>query len=148
MLKKEIKEKSNTQISFNSNPKNIAFFKYINIDSSLFNYSFDNIFCAFESVNKTFYLIYSRIFYTIISYDLTNLKKINEIKNAHNKEITNFRHILDSSNKRDLILSISDKDNNLKIWDIKDFKCVLNLVNVNQIGALNSACFLNDKNKI
>ena len=75
MLKKEIKEKYFTQISFNSNPQNISFFKHINIDSSPFNYSFENTFCAFESVNKTFYLIYSRIFYTIISYNLTNLKK-------------------------------------------------------------------------
>lgn len=148
MLKKEIKEENISQISFNSNPKNIAFFKYINFDSSPFNYSFDNTFCIFESVNKIFYLIYSRIFYSIIIYDLTNLKKISEIKNAHSKEITNFRHILDSSNKRDLFLSISDKDNNLRVWDIKSFECILNLVNVNQVGALNSACFLKDKNKI
>ena len=95
MLNEKIKNENITQISFTSNPKDIVFFKYINFDSSPFSYSFDNTFCIFESVNKIFYLIYSRIFYTIISYDLTNLKKISEIKNAHNKEITNFRHILD-----------------------------------------------------
>ena len=148
MINKEIKEKKKAQILFNSNPKNLTFYKYIILDSSPFNYSFDNTFCVFESVNKIFYLIYSRIFYTIIVYDLTNLKKLSEIKNAHSKEITNFRYILDLSNKRDLILSISDKDNNLKVWDIKNFICILNLEHVNQVGALNSACFLKDKNKI
>ncbi len=148
MKKKEIREKSTIQISFNSNPKNIAFYKYINIDSSPFNNSFDNTFCIFESVNKIYYLIYSRIFYTIKIYDLINQKTISEIKKAHNKEITNFRHILDSLNKRDLILSISDKDNNLKVWDIKNFVCILNLMNANKEGSLNSACFLKEKNKI
>ena len=112
---KELKEKNTTQFSFNSNPKNITFYQSINKDSSPFNNSFDNTFCIFESVDKIFYLIYSRIFYTIITYALINLKKISEIKKAHNKEITNFRHILDTLNKTDLILSISDKDNNLKI---------------------------------
>ena len=148
MHKKGIKEKHIAQISLNSNPKNIAFFKYIKYGYLPFNYSFDNTFCVFESANKILYLIYSHIFYSIISYDLTNQKKISEIKNAHKNEITNFRYILDSSNKRDLILSISDKDNNLKVWDIKNFECVLNLTNVNEVGALNSACFLKDKNKI
>ena len=74
---------------------------------------------------------------------MKNLKKINEIKKAHDKEITNFRHYLDSNNNRDLIMSISDKDNNIKIWDVKNFECVLNLINVNKTGILNSACFLN-----
>ena len=148
MINKKIKEKNNSQIIFNSNPKLLDCFQYINFESSPFGDSFDNTFCVFESINKIIYLIYSKVLYSIIAYDVKNQKIINEMKNAHNKGITNFRHILDSLNKRDIILSISDKDNNLKLWDIKNFECILNLKNINQTGALNSACFLKDNNNI
>ena len=41
-----------------------------------------------------------------------------EIKNAHDRDIINFRHHLDIINKRDLIISISSDDNDLKLWDV------------------------------
>ena len=139
----EIKENELTKIFCSSNPKNIEFYQNIDINSYPFYEPLDNTFCIFTSINKTLLLIYSKIFYTIITYDIKNFKKINETKNAHNNEITNFRHYSDSYNKRDLIISISDRDNNIKLWDVKNFECLLNLVNIYTSGIINSACFLN-----
>ena len=75
-------------------------------------------------------------------------KKVIEIKNAHNKSITNLRHFLDKINKKDLIISISLSDNNLKLWDLSSFACLLNISNVNQRGRLFSASlFYENENK-
>jgi WD40 repeat protein len=62
--------------------------------------------------------------------------------------ITNFRHYLDKNNKRDLIMSISSNDNNLKVWNVNIFQCLVNIRNINKNGFLNSACFLKDNNTI
>ena len=75
------------------------------------------------------------------------MKKINEIKNAHEKRIANFRYYLDYFNKRELIMSLSDFDNCLKIWNI-EFVCLISIKNVNIVGFLYSACFLQNSNDI
>ena len=80
---------------------------------------------------------------------MINKEKINEVKNAHQNHISNIRHHLDTINKRDLFLSISAKDYNVKVWNVTNFQCLLNLNNINTIysGKLCSACFLIDKNQ-
>ena len=108
----------------------------------------DNTFCVFKSINDILYLIYTNIDCSIISYNLIENKKINEIKNAHTEDITNFRYYLDKINKRDLLLSTSAVNNNLKIWNINNFECILNIHNVNNTGILKSSCFLYDNNTI
>ena len=75
-------------------------------------------------------------------------KKIVEIKNSHKQSITNFRHCLDNYNKRDLIISISGEDNNLKLWNVNNYDCLLNIENESNKLRLYSACFLNDNNQI
>ena len=70
-----------------------------------------------------------------------------EIKEAHNKEITNFRYYLDKIKNRDLVLSISSENNELKIWNINNFECILHLKDVNENQYLNSACILNENNQ-
>ena len=71
-----------------------------------------------------------------------------EIKNAHKRDITNFRHFLDKVNKRDLMISISLSDNNLKLWNISNFECLINLENINKSGRLFSACLMSENNAI
>ena len=44
----------------------------------------------------------------------------------------------------DLIMSISLEDNNLKLWNLSNFECFLNLKNVNEKGCMNSASILKD----
>ena len=79
---------------------------------------------------------------SIISYNLVDNIKINEIKNAHEMYITNFRHFFDEENKRDLFISISAENNNIKLWDINNWELLYNYEKVNKVGELYSACFL------
>ena len=118
------------------------------ISDSFCIYWLDNTFTVFTSIDKIMYLIYTNEKNSIICYDLIDNKKIIEIKKAHNKFIHNFKYYLDSINKRDLLISISSDDNNLKLWNISNFECILNLQNINNIGWLNSACLLKENNKI
>lgn len=160
-LKKEISElikrndiknihedKTENEIKTNkSNPdmkkiKDIQILKEFNIDSFTDCY-LDNTFTVFKSVNNILNLIYTNKSNSIISYDLVNNKTLNEIKNAHNDLITSFRHFLDKNNNEDLIISLSSEDNCLKLWNINNLECLLNLQNVNKEGFLFSACMLN-----
>ena len=112
------------------------------------DYILDNTFTLFKSIDDIIYLIYSNINKSIISYDILKYKKTMEIKNAHKRDITNFRHFLDKVNKRDLMISISLSDNNLKLWNISNFECLINLENINKSGRLFSACLMSENNAI
>ena len=131
----------------NSNPKNIQFLNDLKIDSYS-SYSLDNKFCVFKSINDILYLAYTNENKSIISYDLLKNIKINEVKKAHNNFITNLRYYLDTIKKRDLILSLSKDDNNLKLWDFNRYECILDIKNVNKKGELLSACLLINDNQI
>ena len=129
------------------NPKYISFCNDLVYDSYA-RYCSDNTFCVFNSINNILYLIYSNNKNSIISYNIVDNIKMKEVQNAHDKIIINFRHCLDEKNNRDLIMSISAFDNNIKLWNLKNFDCLLNMKNVNNSGWLNSACFLNDNDNI
>ena len=85
----------------------------------------NNTFLIFNCSNNIFYLIYTTDNISIIS-----------------------RHIFIKSSKKDIIMSLSDIDNNLKLWEANTWECILNLENINNQGFLNSACFLNDNGNI
>ena len=88
-------------------------------------------------------MIHSTHLKSIISYDLNKFQVISEIKNPHESHyITNFRHFLDKKNRRDLIMSISYKNCNIKIWDNENWTCILNLKNIYSHGIINSSCFI------
>jgi hypothetical protein len=130
----------------NKNAKkiHIQHFKDLVNDSYSFCY-LDNTFIVFKSIDDILYVIYTNKNISIISYDLIDNKKIITIKKAHDNYITNFRHYLDINNKRDLIISISCHDNNIKLWDASRWDCLHNFNNIYKAGQLFSACFLNDK---
>ena len=71
-----------------------------------------------------------------------------EIKNAHDRNIINFRHHLDIINKRDLIISISSDDNDLKLWDVVKWELLVHISHVNINGYLDSSCLLNNNNNL
>ena len=131
----------------NLNFTNIQLLKNLTIDSYV-SILLDNTYIVFKSIRDILYLIFSDKNKSIISINLINNKIINEIKNAHEKEISNFRYYLDNNNKRDLILSISADNNNIKLWNINNYECLLNMNNINKYGWIFSACFLNYKDKI
>ena len=110
-------------------------------------YDFNNTFITFKSINNILYLIYANKKNSIISYDLIENKRINEIKNSHEMNIISFRHIADKINKRDLILSMSGDDNNIKVWNINNFELLISIENINKQGYLYSSCFLYDNNQ-
>ena len=134
----------------NNNKKNIIkieLLKDLTNDSYAYSSS-DNTFTAFKSIDNILLLIYGNQNQSIISYNLIDNKKIIEIKNAHENNITNFRHYLDNIKKRDLILSISRIDNNIKVWNNLSWECLLNLENINNHGWIDSSCFLSDNNQL
>ena len=131
---------------YKSSVMEIKFIKNI-LSDSFAKYVKMNTFSIFNSIYDILFLVYSTEINSIIFYNLIDNKKIVEIKNAHQNYITNFRHYLDISNKRDLIISIS-LENNIKLWNANNYECLLNIENINKIGKLFSACFLNDNNQI
>ena len=145
-MKNKCGEENNVHL-FNSNPLNFYFLKDLTKDSFC-KFWYDNTFSLFKSYNDIFYIIYTNYSKSIISLNLISNQIINEIKNAHKEDISNFRHYLDKANKRDLLISLSQSDNNLKLWNINNYECLVNIEKVNEIGCLSSACFLNMNNII
>ena len=143
---KEINELSNNNFSQSFSPKDLQYKKDLTKDSYS-ELDYDNSFTVFKSINDILYLIYTNKNKSIIFNDIIENKIIKEIKNAHNKYITNFRYYLDKINQRDLILSISADDNNIKLWNT-NYECLLNIRNINKMGYLISATFLNYNNNI
>ena len=135
--------------SYHKNPncKHIKLLLDINKDSYACT-NLDNIFTVFKSINDILYLIYSNKNRSLICYDIIKRKIITEIKNCHNKYISNIRHYFDKNKNIDLILSISFKENNIKLWKVNNWECLLNLQNIYNNGYLDSACFLNDNNNL
>ena len=130
----------------NQNTKDdFKFMKDLSIDSYSDNYS-DNTFTVFKSINDIFYLIYTNQYKSILSYNLIDNKKISEIKNAHSEVITNFKHYLDKINKIDIVMSISMLDNNIKLWNINDIKCLLSIKYIYATGNI-SACFIKENDQ-
>ena len=145
--KNDYSNKNNSKLLFYSNPLDIEFLTNLIVNSSS-KFGLDNTFIVFESINYVLYLIYADENKSIISYNIIDNCIANKIKNAHNRYITNFRHFLDKFNKRDLIISISYEDNNIKLWNINNFECLLNIKDANKSGELYSACFLYENNQI
>ena len=126
----------------NTNQLNIDFGMGLIKDSYTNDTGVDNVFIVFKAINEILYIIYANYKLSIIIFNFIYTKKINEIKNAHNYYINNFRHYFDKSNKRDLVLSISSFDNNIKLWNINNIDCLLNIENAYKNGDIYSACFL------
>jgi len=112
------------------------------------NFLSDNSFITFKSIDELLLLIYSNKNKSIICYDIINKFKMNEIKNAHNSEISRFRYYLDKINKRDLIISLSNYDLNLKLWNINNFECLYNFKSISNWGISLEAAFFNNNNQI
>ena len=119
-----------------------------NITKDSYNHwCYDNSFIVFKSIDNIIYLVYFNQNKSIICFNIEQNKKTCEIKNAHTEHISSFNHFYDIKNKKDIIMSISSFDNNIKLWDANKWECILNINNVNDIGSIYSACFLYDKKK-
>ena len=143
----ENKERHNNEIEFTSDPNNIEFLKYLSKDSYTSNCC-DNIFTVLTSIDNIPYLIYTNRNYSILFYNLIEEKIVNEISKAHGRwEISNFQYFFDTINSKDLIISISGVSNTVKIWDLKNYDCIVNIEDNVKNGYINSACIINDNNQ-
>ena len=149
-LKDEIKElKKKLEIckkipdNNNNVPKNLELLTDLVNDSYVVS-TIDNSFVVFKSINNILYLIYSNFYKSLLCYDINKKMKIREIKEYHKEYISNFRHYLDEKNIRDLVMSISAMDNRIKILNVNTWECIFDKSNLNEVGSLYSACFLND----
>ena len=131
----------------NDSPKEIKLLKVLINDSYSEDCGLVNTFTIFKSINNIFYLIYPDRNSSIICYNLMEETKICHLKKAHKQYITNIKHCLDEKNYRDIIMSISHKDNNIKLWNFHNWECLSNIINVNNSGLLFSGSFLNYQNK-
>ena len=145
--KKKSKKKESSEEDDIDSPIDIKYKCDLITDAYSISYS-DNIFIIFTSILDELILVYSSKDNSIIFFSIIDNIKINEIINAHPDYITNFRHHRDKINDRDLILSISGKSNNLKVWDFYKCECLYEFQKVNKNGYLNSACFISEKRSI
>ena len=136
-MEKNINKVASKKISFLKDLKDSYALSFLN-----------NSFTVINSINNILFIIYANQYKSIISYNLIKNQIMTEIKNAHDEIITSFRSYFDNINKRDLIISVSDIDNNIKLWNIKNWNCLLDLKNINISGFLSSACFLKYNNQI
>lgn len=147
-LREEIRKKEKK-----FNKMNPLHFEFINdLSKSEINFRLDNTFEVFNSLLGYICLVYSyKIkdkYNSIATYNIIDNKTMCVMKNVHNEDITNFRHYLDKNNNRDLILSISATDNNVKLWDINNLEYLLTIKNINRYGFTKSACILNFNNDL
>ena len=144
---KLIKENSLSKINDYKNPKNLKFKKDL-IKDSYSKTLLDNTSLIIKTIDDLLLIIYVRNDNAIVCYDIINNQKVNEVRKTHDKIISNLRYYPDTYNHINLMISLSSDDNNLKVWNIGNFQCILDLKDVNATGWINSACFLNDNNQV
>ena len=123
-------------------------FQEIPIDSYTDPNELNNTFAVFKTLDNLVYLVFADNQKNIIIYNLIDINNMAIIKKAHKGLITNFRYFSDKNNKRDLLMSISADNKELKIWNINTIECLLALDRIFPMGQVYSACLLEDNNQI
>ena len=129
-----------------TDPNKLQFGYYLTDDSYSYNVN-DNTFVIFKTLENYIYLVYATEAKTIQCQNVNTKKIIQILLDPHNNHyITNLRYNFDKNNNRELLLSASKEINNIKIWDIKNWNCIVDLKNIYNSGNIRSACILNDEN--
>ena len=151
----KIKEKLNEKDEF-GDPKNMKFSNNV-INNSYANYSYENSFVIYETQNKNLNIVYATKDKTLISKCIDKItigdKNSYEIKSgfiqtkAHNNFITSIKYYFDEVNQMEIIMTISKKDNIIKLWNVNDGHKLFNEIKANDSNFLFSACFLKENNE-
>ena len=158
IIENETIEKIQLKEEIRKNEKNLKklnplHFEFIsNLSKSEMNFRVDNTFEVFNSILGQMCLVYAfkleNKYNSIATYNIIDYKTMGVLRNAHREDITNFRHYLDKRNRRDLILSVSATDNNVRMWDINNLEFIITINNINRHGFTKSACILNFNNDL
>ena len=122
----------------------------MDIDEFL-EYESKTCFCEFQSINNIFCLVYILDSESaLVFYDIINRQIINKIIANRNDcpFITDVRHHLDKKLKRDLILHNNMYNNDIYVFDFKNWQKITQINEVNKAGALYSSCFYEFNNII
>lgn len=143
----KIKEIDNKMPKEQYNSKNIPKMVFVKnlAKTATCKYLGDNNFAVFKTINGEVLIAFATRYNSLHCYDLDLEKITKRIKEAHSHEITNIRYSLDKIKNRDLLLTICDVDKNLKVWNIGNKECILNLDNIYNSGNIYSSCFLIDE---
>ena len=101
----------------------------------------------FSSIDDRLYFVYATKLNSIIFFDVGLNQKVNETKKAHKKVINKIKHFSDKEKNRDLILSMSSQDMNIKVWNMI-MECIYNIKATYKNENLSDSCFLNFNNHI
>ena len=125
-------------------PINLKIHKTVT-QSSYILYSLDNCFTAFTSLNNELLLVYATKIKSIECFDLIKQKYHKTILNAHKEQILTIRHYCSKNINKDLIISGSNGDFCVKIWDVETWTCIFNINKIYQKGNMYSICILFDE---
>ena len=75
-------------------------------------------------MKKNTLLVYGTIYNSIECYDLIKKKFIKTILKAHNGVIFTIRYHCSPKINKEYLLSASNEDKNVKIWDIQTWNCI------------------------
>jgi hypothetical protein len=138
------KEINQNKINIESKPPiNLKVYKTLT-QSSYITTSVDNTFDVFTSLNNEILLVYATKFKSIEFFDLVKQRYHKTILNAHNGQILTIRHYCPRNINKDFILSGSNGDYSVKIWDLGTFTCIFNINKIYQNGNMYSVCILFD----
>ena len=142
--KKEVNQNKINKINVESKPPiNLKVYKTLT-QSSYITSSVDNTIDVFTSLNNEILLVYATKFKSIEFFDIVKQKYHKTILNAHNGQILTIRHYCPNNINKDMILSGSNGDYSVKIWDLETFTCIFNINKIYQEGNMYSVCVLFD----
>ena len=140
----------NINLQFNNLiPDDINTLKNIIYDSYT-HYNYHNSFEVFTTINNELFLVYSTKEKYIKCFNLIDNAVIMIIKESERNIvfITNFRHFYDKYKNRDLLISIFGIRNRIKVWNVNNWDCIVDIKDIYKTGNIFSSCFINDNNNI
>ena len=137
---------NNKTASFQSkSPINLKVSKTLT-NSSYIEYTLDNAFDAFTTLSGNVLLVYATKFKSIECFDIVKQKFIKTLLNAHTSLILIIKYYCPKFMKKEIILSSSNApDYCVKIWDIKNWTCILNFNKIYDKGNMLAVCLQFDE---
>ena len=141
--KSKIYSSQNQQLKFVKDPKNLVYKEDICNSANNFN-TIDKLFCAFKSFSGESLVVWGTPQYNIEFFDLEKNKIVKTITKAHNDIIISCRHYSDLKNRIDYLIT-SSYDKTVKVWDIRSYSYIVNIISAHSNGNIDSVSILCDE---